>query len=368
MHCNNLRTFVKSRAPARNPRPTPYPSLLPHAPLTAPTEFARRAPLSEGAVFALCHALAALQAVLAALLSARSRARRAALAGGAAALVMALHRKLEHRERECEAASPGTGASLGQHACARLRRAARTGVRDGGARCAARQRQRRRRGRCSCVEAACWGECESEAAGPVPGASLGQHACVPLRLLHAQVHKMAGHAVHALARAQRAVPCAEKATAAVAHWADGAAWAVFCVEAAAAACWGRREWAANLAAYGGAWRCWATRSTSLPWAVFTWRSTEYKSADARLAGSGTVGWMDRVPQSDFFAAQCLVNRLLPASPVYMLGGGLGFGRHYEKSLVAAAAAARDGPSLREVRLSFGYEMGRSSEGGGAGRW
>ncbi|KAJ7199650.1 hypothetical protein GGX14DRAFT_545037 [Mycena pura] len=168
---------------------------------TVAGDFARGAPLSEAAVFALCPALAVLQAVLAALLdrvdaalagvaagdASSGSARRAAcaLAGGAAGLVMALYRELEHRERESDAAGPGF---------ARAR----------------------------------------------------------LQLLHAQAHEMAVHAAHALARALRALPCA--AATAAAHWADTAAWAEFCVEEAAVcgARWGRREWAADLAAYARA--------------------------------------------------------------------------------------------------------------------
>ncbi|KAJ7207430.1 hypothetical protein GGX14DRAFT_396262 [Mycena pura] len=83
----------------------------------------RAAPLSEAAVFALCSALVVLQAVAATLLrrvdaalagvaagdASSGSARRAAcaLAGGAAGLVMASYRKLEHRERESDAAGPG---------------------------------------------------------------------------------------------------------------------------------------------------------------------------------------------------------------------------------------------------------------------
>ncbi|KAJ7206645.1 hypothetical protein GGX14DRAFT_397029 [Mycena pura] len=83
----------------------------------------RAAPLSEAAVFALCSALVVLQAVAATLLrrvdaalagvaagdASSGSARRAAcaLAGGAAGLVMASYRELEHRERESDAAGPG---------------------------------------------------------------------------------------------------------------------------------------------------------------------------------------------------------------------------------------------------------------------
>ncbi|KAJ7199661.1 hypothetical protein GGX14DRAFT_699800 [Mycena pura] len=215
---------------------------------TVAGDFARGAPLSEAAVFALCPALAGLQAVLAALLdhvdaalagvaaddAGAGAARRAAcsLAGGAAGLVMALYRELEHRERESDAAGPSS--AHGQHAHARAR----------------------------------------------------------LQLLHAQAREMAVHAAHALARGLRALP--STAATSAAHWADTAAWAEFCVEEAAmcGARWGRREWAADLAAYARALALlgYALDAAATPQALALVAQLEVLSAaEASLEAGGSAG-------------------------------------------------------------------------------